>query len=392
MEPMIKRSVREGFQAANRSVSGMAFLAGGWLLLFAVFLLSAAGMGLSQAFTAAEPTRRALALPAPASALNEKALAPVSEPKPSSPADASAPATDAPQPSAPAADSQAPDVPAPAATTDASAPAPTATPGASAPAPTAPAADVPADAALSPDVDVTEPPAEPDQNEALNDALRRSWFGLVLLSIVVVVGMMWLEGGRTGYMAKQIRRVPVGISEFWVAGTRSLGRLLGSWLLSMAGVGIGLLVIILVAMLGAVAGPGVSIALGVVLLIAALPALVWLMVRLGFWWIAIVVDGLGPIQAIKASFRATKGRWWKTAGLWGLLALIAIGVSLPFSLIEGIGRAVGGGVGMFLTIASALGSFALANVYWMFLTTGSLIRFYEDTKGAAGHQPSAVSS
>jgi hypothetical protein len=92
---------------------------------------------------------------------------------------------------------------------------------------------------------------------------------------------------------------------------------------------------------------------------------------------------MSPIDGLKASFRATNQRWWKTWALGLVVGLGALVLGLVFQLLGAIGGWVGGPIGtawaVLVTIAAAL-----ANMYIMqFVLLGSYLRFYEDAKSAA---------
>ncbi len=67
------------------------------------------------------------------------------------------------------------------------------------------------------------------------------------------------------------------------------------------------------------------LALLVGLLLAAVP-LVWVSVAAGFFYPAIVLDGMGAMDALRESFRRVRGRWVLAAGLVSLLLLAFLGV------------------------------------------------------------------
>lgn len=67
------------------------------------------------------------------------------------------------------------------------------------------------------------------------------------------------------------------------------------------------------------------LALLVGLLLAAVP-LVWVSVAAGFFYPAIVLDGMGAMDALRESLRRVRGRWVLAAGLVSLLLLAFLGV------------------------------------------------------------------
>jgi hypothetical protein len=106
---------------------------------------------------------------------------------------------------------------------------------------------------------------------------------------------------------------------------------------------------------------GVLVALGTVALIV--PG-VWLFVSYSVAVPALLLERIGPVKALRRSFRLVRGRWWPTAGvllvgylLIGILGALATGVIMlvPALVAEGntlvgaFGAVVGGTVGSVLT-------------------------------------------
>lgn len=219
-----------------------------------------------------------------------------------------------------------------------------------------------------------------EQEQVLLEWLGRAWPVLLIAFLMALVAGVWLYGGQVGYLATRIRGTPTGVSTFWQSGTQAFGSLLVASLLAFAAV---LGASLLVAALGFVLSllpPAVGGALGILLILALVAALAWLIVRVAFWAVAIVVDRLSPIAGLRASFRVTKGRWSKTFGLVALAALITMGAGLPFALLEAVGNLMEGTVGRVIVfLINFVGS--LVGVYIGFATTAAYIRFYEDAKG-----------
>ena len=346
MGPRIGHSISQGFRAANRSWAGIGFFAGVWILI-----------GLFAALAVA-PTRvpEALFLP--------KEQAP----------QATTPAPGATNPATPAPNAQAPNLFTQLSTTEA---------------PAAPEQDAAAQAAPTP----APPPA--DNSTAEQDRLISEWFGrawpvLLLCVLAVMAANLWLFGGQVGYLAKRVTTQQARIAEFWITGTRSFGSLLLGSLVSLLVLGGMLLVSVLIAMafsaLSKTLPAGVLVVLGLILGFAILGGLIWLFVRLSFWFIAIVVDRLGAVAGFKASLRATRGRWWQVAGLGLLVVLISWGAWLPFGLLEWLGHVIGGAASIiFGILGNVLG--VAASLYAGFVALASFIRFYEDTKTAQASSP-----
>jgi len=230
-----------------------------------------------------------------------------------------------------------------------------------------------------------------ERNRIIGEWLRQAWPVLALCVLLFLLANTWLYGGQVGYLAKQVTAPPTSLSEFWAAGARSFGALLGASLLGLL-VGIGFVLVIglmgwLASLLPGALPHWMRTLLDWSVGLAILVGLIWLAVRLSFWFIAIVTDRQGPVAGVRASFRASRGRWWKLFWLIGLFVLINIGVGLPFRVLEAIGNIAGGMAALTTLIVSRLLSVS-ANLYLMFTSAAALIRFYEDTKSApAGAGP-----
>lgn len=246
-----------------------------------------------------------------------------------------------------------------------------------------------ADDVALPVQDATTGQAE-DTDRLFREWLQRAWPVLLLVALLAVAAFTWLYGGQIGYLAQRVTTQQASLSTFWAAGGRAFGPLVGASLLGLLVFGGGLLVVaLLTGLVAAFAGPTPHWALvtvAVLFYLALFIGWVWLSIRLAFWFISIVVDRSGPLTGLKASFRATRGRWWRIFGLSALLGLIGIGVWVPFGLLDAAGTMVGGRAGPLISIISSLLLNGVANLYLGFASSAAFIRFYEDTKSA---QPSA---
>lgn len=335
MGPSIGRSIREGFRAANRSWACMGVVAGLSVGIILIVLVVA----LVSFFVTVSPAELARETAAPAPETQQ--VAP----------EATAPATDA----APV------DVFNELTTADDVAP---------------------------PVQNATTGQAE-DTERLFREWFQRAWPVALPVALCAVAAFLWLYGGQIGYLAQRVTTQQASLSAFWAAGGRAFGPLVGASLLSLLIFGGGLLAVaLLTGLVAAFAGPTphwALVAVAVLFYLTLFIGWVWLSIRLVFWFISIVVDRLGPLAGLKASFRATRGRWWRVFGLSALLGLIGIGVWVPFGLLEALEKNVGGAAGPIIVLVSSLLNGA-ANLYLGFASSAAFIRFYEDTKSA---QPSA---
>jgi len=298
------------------------------------------------------------------------------------PANDTAPKEPAPEVTAPSSD----------ATTEPAPAAPEATPpAASAPASTPPDEVKPSDAAADVPA-VAQPPQAPTQTPADRELERRarviqawvarSWPVLLLGFLLVVAVTLWVQGGEMGYLAKQVAGQPARVAEFWVTGTRAMGPLLASSLLSLLFT-FGVIVITVFLFWALSFLPRiVGVVFGLLFLVALGVGTVWTLVRLMFWLIAIVVDRLGPIAGLRASFRVTRGWWWKIFGLLVVFLAVFMVVGLLFALVDWLANRVGGTAGAVIAQVSSVAQLVITNLYLAFVTTAASIRLYEDLKAS----------
>jgi len=248
---------------------------------------------------------------------------------------------------------------------------------------------------VSTDIDAVDQDAlTPEEEEALQreqsriavEWLGRVWPVLLIWTLFVLAAAVLLVGGQIGYLAKRMQGEAAPLSIFWLSARKAFKPLLISWLIVLAAsLGFTLLLVVIGLILSFL--PAIlSGFLGFVLIVALMVGLIWISVRVALWSIAIVAGGLAPIPALKASFHSIQKRWWKTLGLLLLLTLIAIGISIPISILGWIGGLAGGFVGASLDLISSILEFAVVNIYMGFVAMASLIRYYFDIGAASAEQ------
>jgi len=331
MEPRIGHAITEGFRTASRSWAGIGFFVAGWGLLL---LLVGAGLAMTNP---------------PAELL----LGPTAMSR--GPAGNVLPA----EPTVPASTAPAGDLFKQMNTT----------------APMTPIPAKPATAASSSEE------ATQRAERAIGEWFARAWPMVLVLAFLFIAGSTWLNGGQIGYLAKRVSAGHAALAEFWTVASRAFGALLGGSLLGLAGVAA--LAVAWFSLVVGLIGSGRTplVVLGLLLAAAIVAAVVWIGVRLSFWFIAIVSDRRGPLAALKASFQATRGRWWRVLWLGCLAALIGYGAVLPFALLAFLGRLAGGPLETALAIIGNVAG-AIASLFVGFAILASYIRFYEDTKSS----------
>jgi len=375
MEPGVGRSIQEGFRAANRSWAGIGFFIGCWFL---VVMIAAVLLSLTRP---------------PQELFQQRAAAPTGGSTDSPPM---LPATSQP--------TQKTDVFKQLATTEAT-PAPagdTAKATATVTATSTPSSDVtkaapPATATPTPASEATKAATPAESAEALKrqraaaqdrivaDWFKRAWPALLFCVAMFVVVNVWFSGGQIGYLAKLVTHQPATLSDFVSTGTASFGTLLGASLVLLLALGglslVAALVVVLLSVLSRVT-PGWFVGLlGLFLGLGTIIGLLWLFIRAAFWFIAIVVEHQGVVNGLKASFRASRGRWGPVAGLGVVMAAIGYGVWVPFGLLEWVGNLIGGGTAVGLGLISNVFGF-IASLYVGFATLAAYLCFYVDAKTA----------
>ncbi len=256
-------------------------------------------------------------------------------------------------------------------------------------APEAPAPQGEREGGVAEDAGTPVSSAQPASQVQALDRLTQEWFGrawpmLLLIVLVAVAVSAWLGSAQIGYLAHLITTGQSRVGEFVRSGNRAFLSMLGAVALVWLVGGIGFL---LLALGGFIASNGMAAAvtMGVLGALLAVPV-VWLVVRCLFWFVAIAGDRLGPLAGLRASFKATRGRWWRVVGLGLLLGLISFGVSLIVAGITQLSLLPGGTLAVVLGIVTQVVGFVV-NLYIGFATLAAVIQFYQDTKSS----PVAVS-
>ncbi|MBI3996632.1 MAG: hypothetical protein HY352_03130 [Candidatus Omnitrophica bacterium] len=224
----------------------------------------------------------------------------------------------------------------------------------------------------------------------IGEWMGRAWPVLLLCLLLFTVVKVWLIGGQIGYVAARIADPRAHLRTFFQAAGRAFWALLRGWLLMAAAFIVAMLAMLVIILI--MSGldrvmPGWLLAVLAVLLTLALTVgVVWLSIKLLFWFIAIVVDGVGPIAGLRATFRTTRGAWWPLAGLSVLLGAISLGVGLVLIIGEWMGRVIGGPAGMILTLLTSL-VYMVGYFYLLFVSSVAFVQWYVDANARAPAAP-----
>ncbi|KPI11201.1 hypothetical protein OV450_3161 [Actinobacteria bacterium OV450] len=164
----------------------------------------------------------------------------------------------------------------------------------------------------------------------------------VLLLVVGMLGMAVLVSLCQAVLKEAVMGRPTTFRAMRRAAVRRAPAVAGAMLLTMviAGAPVFAVLAVWVPLVVTVAsGNGSPALLGVlpVLLLAALPLTVWLTTRLGLAPAAVVLEGAGPVTALRRSAKLVRGDWWRIFGYTVVGGMIAGAVSwlvqMPFNVI-----------------------------------------------------------
>jgi hypothetical protein len=198
--------------------------------------------------------------------------------------------------------------------------------------------------------------------------LRFLEIGVPLLVLALILGFLFeniLTGLLTSVIGRGVLGRRVSLGEAWQLGR--LPALLGASGLILA-ILVGMwapltviVVVLAVAHLGAVAA-----LIGVLGFLGALVVSIWFSVMLSLAAPAVVLERLGPVQALRRSWRLASRSFWRLFGILLLTALVVFVASaileIPFDIIRVVagGSGVGGGLALgstvVLVIIGAIGS------------------------------------
>jgi len=192
-------------------------------------------------------------------------------------------------------------------------------------------------------------------------------FATLLIALLTGAAVIWMTN-------RIIFGEAPGVVQSWRAGLTyllpylAMGLLLG--LAAIAGM-VGVIILTIIP------------CLGLFLMIVALIAFFYLYVRVILSPMALIVDDMGPIDAIKAAWRISKGSFWRIAGYGLLLVILAFVFHLGPLLLMGywtVFRSVSA-LESIIGIATALEFVVnIINILWTPLYIAALVVLYHDLK------------
>ncbi|WP_327363886.1 hypothetical protein [Streptomyces sp. NBC_01296] len=164
----------------------------------------------------------------------------------------------------------------------------------------------------------------------------------VLLLVTGGLGMAVLTALCPAVLKEAVMGRPTTCRAMWRTSLQRTPAVAGTMLLTTLIAGSPMLAVMAVwlpLMFSAASGdvtPAMVVLLPVVLLVAA-PVTVWLSTRLALAPAALVMEGIGPVTALRRSAKLVRGAWWRIFGIIMLGGMIAGAISyliqLPFNLI-----------------------------------------------------------
>ncbi len=164
--------------------------------------------------------------------------------------------------------------------------------------------------------------------------------------VLVFIFQAVLTGMLTGALGRGLLGHNITISEAWrIARVPQV--IAVSLLVPVILLGLWVPVALIVVILAVAKINVLAVLIGVVGSIVALVATVFVSVRLSLAVPAIVLEGAGPVTALKRSWQLVQGSWWRIFGISLLagivVAIIAAILQIPFTIVESL---VGGSSGL----------------------------------------------
>jgi len=164
--------------------------------------------------------------------------------------------------------------------------------------------------------------------------------------VLVFIFQAVLTGMLTGALGRGLLGHNITIGEAWrIARVPEV--IVVSLLVPLILLGVWVPVALIVGVLAVAKITVLAVLIGVVGFIGAFLATVWISVRLSLAVPAIVLEGAGPVTALKRSWQLVQGSWWRIFGITLLagivVAFIAGILQIPFTIV---GTLVGGSSGL----------------------------------------------
>ena len=153
--------------------------------------------------------------------------------------------------------------------------------------------------------------------------------------VLSVISTYALSAALTAIIGKLVLREELDSKSALIMALKIAPKLFATTLLGFLVSGIATIVVVVVAL----------VAKAPALLLLVLPTSImsiWLIIRFTMAGPALVLERLGPVQALRRSFALTKGRWWPILGIMFLSGLVT---GIPSNIVDGLLNSVLKGLG-----------------------------------------------
>lgn len=167
-----------------------------------------------------------------------------------------------------------------------------------------------------------------------------------VLVLLTTAGVLILQGVLIIPIARAVLNERTGFAALWKLAARRILPLvgLGALLLLLWAVSLAVLILILVGL--ALVLQDAAVAFVVIGILVAVAAAVWLNIKWVMAPAALMLEGVGPIAALRRSWTLTSGNWWRT---FGILVLTSIIVSIITQVVAAPISFLAFGFGSFTT-------------------------------------------
>lgn len=225
------------------------------------------------------------------------------------------------------------------------------------------------------------PSKKPDpfvHNPVVRSWFFRSWpiLALMLLSSIILFGYLFSwqmnylahkSSGREFVLHDSCKEAAVLLWEYCKASLVGFGFICAAFMIGgLSFLFLGLLPKVLAGLLA------------FLLVMAGIIFMIWISVRLSFWYSALACDKEGVMAGLKSSFYATKGKVLPLAGFYIVLGLIRLGVNIVTKILGLIIGALGALIHApaFILFGLTMLTAWLLDVCIQFFTNGSMFHYY----------------
>ncbi|GAA3756028.1 glycerophosphoryl diester phosphodiesterase membrane domain-containing protein [Streptomyces tremellae] len=236
-----------------------------------------------------------------------------------------------------------------------------------------------------------DPSASPTEAlDQLGDALQSTLVTSLISIVITLIGTLFSTAVLTVVVSRSVLGRPVAFQDAWHEARPRLPQLLGLTLLLPL---LGAAIVAVALVPGLASRTDAGFATTTLLCFAALPVVLWLMIRFSLASPALMLERQGVIASMRRSAKLVRGAWWRTFGvllLTGVLTLlVSLIVAVPFSLVatvadggSGIDSVLAGDTphfGWAYVVITAIGS-VIASAVTLPISAGVTVLLYVDRR------------